>query len=197
MALTSLHVNQVPHIKSLLNIARHHHERWHGNGYRDGLRGEAVPHEAHIIKVADVFDALTGKRAYKEAWPVEEAARSMREGAGTQFDPQLVAILLSQAQEIHAIMKRFAYESFQVASGPFEPSPSLVLVPRRPPPLVAQHPLPAAAEMSAQGFQQVSDLTRARRISAARAPKRTCVTFSAASRVEASSRRRDRPKARP
>lgn len=62
--IASLNLNQVPPIKSLLSIARHHHERWDGNGYPDGLRGEAVPHEARIIKGADVFDALTSKRTY-------------------------------------------------------------------------------------------------------------------------------------
>ena len=72
-------------------IARSHHERWDGDGYPDGLAGEAIPLVARIVGVADVFDVLLHERPYKEAWTVEEAAREIRAGAGTQFDPAVVA----------------------------------------------------------------------------------------------------------
>ncbi|WP_027892282.1 HD domain-containing phosphohydrolase [Calidithermus chliarophilus] len=75
-------------------IARSHHERWDGTGYPDGLAGEAIPLEARIVSVVDVFDALTSKRPYKRAWTVEEALAELRAQAGRQFDPRIVEALL-------------------------------------------------------------------------------------------------------
>jgi putative nucleotidyltransferase with HDIG domain len=72
-------------------IARSHHERWDGGGYPDGLAGEAIPLVARLVAVADVFDVLVHERPYKEAWSVEAAAGEIRAGAGTQFDPGVVA----------------------------------------------------------------------------------------------------------
>jgi hypothetical protein len=71
-------------------IARSHHERWDGDGYPDGLAGAAIPLAARLVGVADVFDVLVHERPYKEAWTVEDAAREIRSGAGTQFDPDVV-----------------------------------------------------------------------------------------------------------
>ena len=71
-------------------IAREHHERWDGQGYPDGKRGSEISVAARIVSVADVFDALTSKRPYKDAWTLEEGMRSISEGAGKQFDPELV-----------------------------------------------------------------------------------------------------------
>jgi len=114
--IDSLSLGEVPYIEALLHIARHHHERWDGKGYPDGLAGTRIPAEARIIKVADVFDALTSQRCYKEAWPTEKAAQYLREGAGSQFDARCVEVLLSQEQGILGIMKRFADESSEAAS---------------------------------------------------------------------------------
>ena len=72
-------------------IARSHHERWDGTGYPDGLAGRDIPLVARLVAVADVFDVLVHERPYKEAWTVEDAAGEIREGAGTQFDPDVVA----------------------------------------------------------------------------------------------------------
>jgi hypothetical protein len=72
-------------------IIRSHHERWDGTGYPDGLEAEEIPLEARLVHVADVFDVLVHERPYKEAWTVEDAAGEIREGAGTQFDPAVVA----------------------------------------------------------------------------------------------------------
>jgi putative nucleotidyltransferase with HDIG domain len=72
-------------------IARSHHERWDGDGYPDGLAGDAIPLVARLVGVADVFDVLVHERPYKEAWSVEDAAGEIRAGAGTQFDPGVVA----------------------------------------------------------------------------------------------------------
>jgi hypothetical protein len=71
-------------------VARSHHERWDGEGYPDGLAGEAIPLVARLVGVADVFDVLVHERPYKEAWTVEDAAKEIRSGAGTQFDPDVV-----------------------------------------------------------------------------------------------------------
>jgi hypothetical protein len=72
-------------------IARSHHERWDGDGYPDGLGGRRIPLVARLVGVADVFDVLVHERPYKEAWTVEDAAGEIRSGAGTQFDPDVVA----------------------------------------------------------------------------------------------------------
>ena len=76
------------------NIARYHHERYDGTGYPDGLRGEQIPLEARMMALADVYDALVSERVYKPAFSAEEARRIIREGAGTQFDPDLTALFL-------------------------------------------------------------------------------------------------------
>lgn len=72
-------------------IAKHHHERWDGTGYPDKLSGENIPFAARMVAIADVFDALTSNRPYKQAWPFEVAIEVMKQGAGTQFDPKLIA----------------------------------------------------------------------------------------------------------
>ncbi len=74
--------------------ARHHHERWDGSGYPDGLTSTNIPLVARITSVADVFDALVTKRPYKESWSQEAAATYLKENAGTQFDPDVVAAFL-------------------------------------------------------------------------------------------------------
>jgi putative two-component system response regulator len=72
-------------------IARYHHERWDGNGYLTGVRGEQIPLCARITQVADVFDALTHERPYKAAWPLERARAEIASGAGSAFDPRVAA----------------------------------------------------------------------------------------------------------
>lgn len=74
-------------------IARHHHERWDGTGYPDGLRGEDIPLAARITAVADVFDALTSERPYKPAWSREDALNEIAAQSGRQFDPAVVKAL--------------------------------------------------------------------------------------------------------
>lgn len=81
------------------NIARHHHERWDGMGYPDGLKGGEIPLEARIMALADVYDALVSKRVYKEAFSKEKACEILRDGAGTQFDPDLTRLFLKSLGE--------------------------------------------------------------------------------------------------
>jgi response regulator RpfG family c-di-GMP phosphodiesterase len=89
-------------------IALCHHERFDGSGYPAGLRGGAIPLYARIVAVADVFDALTTRRAYKEAWDVERAARAMREGCGSDFDPACVTAFFQAWQQVLEIKARYA-----------------------------------------------------------------------------------------
>ena len=76
-------------MRTAANIALNHHERWSGDGYPNGLKGEDIPIEARLTTVADVYDALSSVRPYKPAFPEEKVLALMREGIGTQFDPQV------------------------------------------------------------------------------------------------------------
>jgi HD-GYP domain-containing protein (c-di-GMP phosphodiesterase class II) len=76
-------------------LVRHHHEAWDGSGYPDGLAGEAIPLGARILAVADTFDALTSDRPYRSRLDLDRAVAILREGAGRQWDPVVVAALLA------------------------------------------------------------------------------------------------------
>ncbi len=82
--------SNAPIFRMAAEIALHHHERWDGSGYPDSLAGEAIPLSARIVALADVFDALTMKRPYKEPWPLDRVIQTVRNSAGSHFDPQLV-----------------------------------------------------------------------------------------------------------
>jgi HD-GYP domain-containing protein (c-di-GMP phosphodiesterase class II) len=79
-----------PHFAAARRIARSHHENFDGSGYPDGTSRDAIPIEARIVHVADVYDALVTSRPYKEAWPAKRAINFLREQAGRMFDPELV-----------------------------------------------------------------------------------------------------------
>lgn len=81
-------------------IAQNHHEKWDGTGYPNGLKGEEIPEAARIVTIADVFDALTTKRPYKDAWPIEKAMREIENGKEKHFDPVLVDKFLEIEEEI-------------------------------------------------------------------------------------------------
>jgi putative two-component system response regulator len=97
-----------PLLQMAATIALTHHEKWDGSGYPHGLAGEAIPLHGRIVAVADVFDALTSERPYKQAWPQERALRFLREGRGTHFDPACVDALLSDLEAVGAVRDRFA-----------------------------------------------------------------------------------------
>jgi PAS domain S-box-containing protein len=84
-----------PVLQLAADIAASHHERWDGGGYPSGLAGEEIPLAGRIVAVADVFDALTHDRPYKDAWPLERALEEIRRGAGSQFDPAVVDAFLA------------------------------------------------------------------------------------------------------
>lgn len=92
--------NIVAHIPSLtpcLPAIFHHHERWDGNGYPTGLKGEMIPLEARILAIADAFDAMTSTRSYRTALSLGEAIKELEKGAGNQFDPQLIKVFIPLA----------------------------------------------------------------------------------------------------
>jgi putative two-component system response regulator len=88
-------------------IALTHQEKFDGSGYPHALAGEAIPLSGRISALADVFDALTSKRPYKEAWPVDQARALVREQAGKHFDPVLAALFFDRLDEILRIRDRF------------------------------------------------------------------------------------------
>ena len=82
-------------------VTRHHHEKFDGTGYLGGLKGEEIPRNARIFAIADVFDALTSKRPYKEPFSFERSVAILRDGAGTHFDPVLVTAFLGIARGLY------------------------------------------------------------------------------------------------
>ena len=83
-------------------IVRHHHERWDGKGYPDGLAGEDIPLGARILSVADVYDALTSDRPYRPAWTRGRTLAFLKAEAGRQFDPQVVDVFLALGSHVFA-----------------------------------------------------------------------------------------------
>ncbi|MEW5785619.1 MAG: HD-GYP domain-containing protein [Bacillota bacterium] len=83
------------------DMIRHHHERWDGAGYPDGLRGEAIPEGARILAVADAYDAMTSDRPYRKALTPQTALQEIREGAGSQFDPRMAEAFTRAYQKLN------------------------------------------------------------------------------------------------
>lgn len=102
------------HKDELLHVARQialtHHEKWDGSGYPMGMKGDAIPVFGRIIAIADVFDALTSVRPYKKAWSVEAAVAMIQEGAGSHFDPGLMAPFAAALPDILQIKAQYAEE---------------------------------------------------------------------------------------
>jgi len=83
------------------DVVEYHHEKFDGSGYLKGLAGEAIPVTARIFAIVDVFDALTSKRAYKEAFPFAEAMTILQQGSGTHFDPRLTTAFAGIAEALY------------------------------------------------------------------------------------------------
>ncbi len=92
-------------IQTAAQIALRHHERWNGSGYPDGLRGEQIPVNARIVSIADVLDAVTSERPYKQAWSLDKAFAYIGEHSGTLFDPSCVKVLLNNRTRIFDIQQ--------------------------------------------------------------------------------------------
>lgn len=99
-----------PLMQAAHEVALTHHEKWDGTGYPKGLRGEEIPLFGRIVAIADVFDALTSARPYKEAWSVDDALAMIDAGAGKHFDPGLLQPFKAVMPEILEIKERYAEE---------------------------------------------------------------------------------------
>ena len=86
-------------LEPVMPLVYHHHERFDGTGYPDGLRGEEIPQGARIISIADAFESMTSDRPYRKALPLEEAMAELRYGSGRQFDPRVVEVFMKLAEE--------------------------------------------------------------------------------------------------
>lgn len=101
-------------IKMGKSIALTHHEKWDGSGYPQGLKGEKIPTEGRITAIADVFDALTTKRLYKEPFSNEKAFGLIREGRGSHFDPDMVDAFFEVQDEILDLQGRYQNDNRSV-----------------------------------------------------------------------------------
>lgn len=88
-------ISKVDFLKDITTIVKHHHERFDGKGYPDGLHGDEIPIEAAILTIADSYDAMTSDRPYRKALTQEEAFEELKKNAGTQFHPKLVEAFIS------------------------------------------------------------------------------------------------------
>lgn len=102
-----LSFSQHPIMKMAADVALHHHEKWDGTGYPEGISGERISLSARIVAVADVFDALTSDRPYKKAWPVDVAFKAIEEDSGSHFDPTVVSAFLSAKPEVEALVSHW------------------------------------------------------------------------------------------
>jgi HD-GYP domain-containing protein (c-di-GMP phosphodiesterase class II) len=105
--LANFGLESAGHVDMLRNIAAYHHEAVNGRGYPEGKAGADIPLEARIVAVADVFDALTSRRPYKDAWDNERAFEMLRTMTGQQLDRDCVEALLSQREAIETIQQQF------------------------------------------------------------------------------------------
>ncbi|MGC8667762.1 MAG: HD domain-containing phosphohydrolase [Chthonomonadales bacterium] len=119
-------------------VVKHHHEKWDGTGYPDGLKGEEIPLTARVLAVADVYDALTSTRSYRSAWSHEKAMEVIRQGAGSHFDPRVVDAFLNI---ITPLVQQMAEEGFG--------------------PLAAKNAQSASADPASKSDQAVRDIQRA------------------------------------
>lgn len=94
------HIGNKAFRKTVYEVARFHHEKWNGRGYPDGLKGDEIPLCARIMTIADVFDAVSQKRCYREAMPIEECFDIIKNGSGVDFDPVIAEIFLSIKDEV-------------------------------------------------------------------------------------------------
>lgn len=85
---------QSPFVPEIVAAVRYHHEHWDGSGYPEGIQGEKVPLTARILALADSFDAMTSDRPYRKGFTMDRAAKIVKDCAGTQFDPELAAVLV-------------------------------------------------------------------------------------------------------
>lgn len=115
-----LHVRSSSLLMLAARIAQTHHEHWNGNGYPLGLKGEDIPLEGRIVAVADVFDALSSRRPYKEPFPRQKCFDIMAEGRGNQFDPRVIDAFFECAAEIVEVQLQLMDEEDRIPKGKWE-----------------------------------------------------------------------------
>ena len=117
-------------LKDAIDVVRHHHEKFDGSGYAEGLNGTEIPLRARVFSIADVFDALTSRRPYKEPCSLDETMEILKKGRGIHFDPALLDVFLAMApalyselasrgiqelrQQVEAITERYFSEDAEV-----------------------------------------------------------------------------------
>ncbi len=94
------HLGEEQYTQMAYEVARYHHEKWNGKGYPEGLKAAEIPLCARIMAIADVFDAVSEKRCYKEAIPLEKSFEIIKEGSGRDFDPLLVEVFLDMKENV-------------------------------------------------------------------------------------------------
>jgi HD-GYP domain-containing protein (c-di-GMP phosphodiesterase class II) len=99
-------------------IAFAHHERWDGSGYPAGLSGTAIPLSARLVAIADIYDALSSRRVYKDAFPHEKCVRIIREEAGKHLDPDLVEVWLTIEPKFRSVGRKYADDAVETARDP-------------------------------------------------------------------------------
>lgn len=97
---TFANIDDPEYQKITYEVARYHHEKWNGKGYPNGLKENQIPLHARIMAIADVFDAISAKRCYRDAMPLETCFKIIEEGRGIDFDPELVNLFLNAKDEI-------------------------------------------------------------------------------------------------
>lgn len=97
---TFSHLNDSSYFKTCREVVLYHHEKWNGKGYPYGLKGEEIPLSARIMAVSDVFDAVSMKRCYRDALPLETCFKIILDGKNTYFDPEIVDAFISKKKEV-------------------------------------------------------------------------------------------------
>jgi len=100
-----LSVSDRPLLKTAALIAYEHHERWDGTGYPRGLKAENISVAGRVTAIADVFDALSHSRCYKEAWKIDEVFSYLKEGRGKHFDPRLIDLVFENIEQLLKIVE--------------------------------------------------------------------------------------------
>ncbi|MFO0881314.1 MAG: HD domain-containing phosphohydrolase [Gemmataceae bacterium] len=108
-------VSQLQPLAQVRPGVRWHHERWDGLGYPDGLVGEQIPLQARLLAVADAYAAMIRPRPFRNAFEPEEVVRRLSEGAGTQWDPDIIAILMTCRHDLHALCQQQFAEGYSPA----------------------------------------------------------------------------------
>jgi len=105
------HLEDKKYTRMAYEVARFHHEKWNGRGYPEGLKGEEIPLCARIMAIADVFDAVSEKRCYRDAMPMDKCFKIIEEGSGESFDPILAEVFVSIRENVEWVHEKVNQEN--------------------------------------------------------------------------------------